>query len=346
MSEANGLSNNGLKVVAESPTKLIITGEHYVVYGAPAIAMAVDRRHKVELTVMDDGSDRMDVENVAGNGTVYPDRVEGPRYLEIYRSVMNCVTDKTGERIGHVHVRVVPDEDVPKGMGTSAAICAALALTLFRRCDVTPDTETLFDCVQSGETVAHGGRPSGIDARTVIYGGGVIFRKEFDPVRYTVEKTGIEFPEGTGMLVVDTYKESGKRESTGELVKRFAEKHGLSSANDPNRYRVVKEYIPVFNGIREELHKKGDPERLGALFDKNHELLALSGVSSDSIEKARTVAKENGALGSKLTGAGGSGGAVIVYAYIDDIVKIKDALEKNGFGTLDVAPARYGARIV
>jgi mevalonate kinase len=95
--------------------------------------------------------------------------------------------------------------------------------------------------------------------------------------------------------------------------------------------------------MEKELRPEGNVNTLGELFDENHALLSSSGVSCHSIERVRKIARENGALGSKLTGAGGNGGCVLILSASGDARVIRAAIERQDFRCFDATFSHRGA---
>jgi len=87
----------------------------------------------------------------------------------------------------------------------------------------------------------------------------------------------------------------------------------------------------------------GDKEKLGNAFNENHKLLFP--VSTRSIEEVRKIALDNGALGAKLTGAGGEGGAVIIIIEEESKNNLIKRLEEKGYKSFSVEIAKTGAKV-
>jgi mevalonate kinase len=333
-------------LTACAPSKIILTGEHYVVYGAPALAFAIDRYNYITFEETD-GPTRVECVNPSyGDFTIYPDaryvhknnRIEMKMFANIYKYVA------TKTHISKAYKAVWSSDGVFKGMGASSSFSAAFAYGLYRLCGVTPSEHELFTCAQIGDEFAHKGRASGIDAKTVTAGTGIIFNKTFNPVNYNFKKFDLVFPKDTAIIIVDTFK--GQRENTKDLIQKFAEHYDIKTMpaemSTDARENIYLNYVEVYSRILEQLKINGDAELLGKLLSENHKLLSDRGVSTDDIENVITIAKQNNALGAKLTGAGGKGSAVIVYAYEKDFAQIQDALKQNEYKSLCVHPAAHG----
>lgn len=104
------------------------------------------------------------------------------------------------------------------------------------------------------------------------------------------------------LAIADTGIESPTKEVVGDLRQRYEA--------DPDRY------LPLFDGVTEIVHsarkaiESGDPDRLGELMDANHTLLQEMDVSCPELDRLVVAAREGGALGAKLSGAGRGGNMI------------------------------------
>ncbi len=339
-----------MKIKTSAPTKIILFGEHYVVYGAPSLSMAVDRRREVELKELKASPDRIVIENPVYNegGIIYPDASwEGHKHVAMHAAIYKEIYDLEPNLRGRSFVATFLGGRIFKGMGASSALGASLALGLYAVVNKDVNEEEIFRCAQIGDTIDHGGRPSGVDARTVVHGGMIKFWREFNPDRFNFERFNIELPEGTTILIVDTYK--GERANTGDLVKRFAEKQGITKKpgelTEEERNGIIEPYVRIYEQVLPELNRNGNAEKLGKLMLENHKLLREKGVSWEGIEDAIDIIMNNGGLGAKITGAGGVGGALIAYIYKEDVDKIGNALEEKGYQNIELEPTNEGVKI-
>ena len=351
-----------LVVACSAPVKAILSGEHGVVHGTPGIAITFEPANKVSLfeesgapgfvLESDRGSAVLDAsgEIIGGQGKQH----FAPFAVMVKKMIVELkLVPKT--RL----VAVIESAKAPKGMGNSASIAAALASALLHYFGrppskaVKPEQDELWMLVQSAEEVAHGGRPSGIDAMAVCYGPAKLLRvvEGGKPVWKFEGKAGASAPAGTKFIVVDTFSQ-GERAKTGDMVKLFAQNNGLLDSTGAvkalvelgaNDKRKLSVFVKVFEEIVGELHEKGDARKLGAALKKNHLLLSAAGVSTKQIDEVVEIAENNGAFGAKLTGAGGNGGAVIILAPQDDS-KVVAALQAKGYAIFGATPVARGAR--
>ncbi len=310
-------------ITASSPCKLIITGEHAVVYGNPALAVAIEPRCTASLR---------EVKGLTGfTVRTFEITATGKKVKSELRAInaLNALLDhfKTKYHL-QPRTRLELTLTIPqiKGIGSSASIAAAISKALFTYLKIKPTPTQLFNATQTLENVAHGGKASGIDAAAVLYGAVRAEkrkgRKENGRMEFSKLKR-ISLPTGCALVVVDT-KRAKPRRGTGEMVKLVAPRLAGNK-------KMLEQFQMVYKEISKQLNKKGDPHRLGTLFNANHTLLAILGTSTDGIELARSIALENGAYGAKITGAGGEGGAIVALVPANRLAKVISALRKNKF---------------
>jgi mevalonate kinase len=186
------------------------------------------------------------------------------------------------------------------GLGSSAALGVACARLLLSCAGRAVDPREVAEVALEMEREFHG-TPSGIDHTTSAMGGLVLFRRRPGKKRGTAK--WVKSPKPLKVLVAL----AGKRQSTKETV--FALRERMEKW--PGRYgRLIREIGRVAEeGVRAV--EEGDLEALGDAMTVNHGLLAAMGLSAASLDEMVHRLRRMGALGAKLTGAGGEGGAVV-----------------------------------
>ncbi len=340
---------------ASAPTKAIIAGEHSVVYGGVGIAVPINNRKYCECTVADAERGGVNVEDVMGIGKYNYDGkyIDSDGWFGAKAKLIEHVLKTEKKGIEHLKIEMNFSRNrIPKGTGHSAATAAAMALCLFNALNVKHSKEKLFEAVQVFETAAHGGRPSGIDAQAVLSDKPQVFRKEFlggGRIKFDFEGAELALPKGHTLLIVSTLREGETAETTQELIAKFAEANGIeknpSELSETEREKITAPFNELLDGIRKEMHLQGNAEKLGGLFQKNQLLLQEAGVSSEGVEKAVSLAGKNGALGAKITGAGGRGGAIIVLCNEKRANRILDAFAEEGMQGGNAEFAKRGAML-
>lgn len=345
-----------MKIVASAPTKVIITGEHAVVHGAPALAMPVERRNRITLKTTPGAG--VYFQNMASTDWYWksgPGReYEGQPVYKGLRDEMNHVLAECKTSLGQLGFALKAELDFsnsPKGTGNSASIAASWALALYSLLSAHPSTRQLFETVQVAENVTHG-NPSGIDARTVLAGTAQIFQKRWaqdGSVSYKFTGSPLQLPLGTTLFVAQAPLGSGEKELfTGDMVAKFSQTLVGKGPNDlsaADRARITAPFLPVASGIMREMHSSGNSGKLGELFAQNNELLRKGGVVPDSMQKVIDLCITEGAFGAKGTGACGPGGAVLVFCSNGREGHLFRALKKRGINALRMPPAKKAARV-
>jgi len=307
------------QVKASAPAKVILLGEHFVVHGEPAIVLAIDRRATVTVETRSDSkifisSEDMDISGFFINDQFFPQRRDGEakKKLEPIYAVAREVIKKCGLEAG-VNIKIKSSIPIAAGLGSSAAVSVASAAALCSLFDSDESKNDIFQIAFNAEKMIHG-TPSGVDPAISTYGGILWYRKGEAIRRLDVD---VDLP----LIIGNT----GKERSTGELV---------AKVNDlRNRYpRIIGKVIKAGGEIVKrsvKAIKEKDLETLGELININHELLCAVGVSCEELENLVYAARKAGALGAKLTGAGG-GGCMIALTSPEKIEDVAEAIEKAG----------------
>jgi len=268
--------------------KIILLGEHAVVYGYPALAAALDRGVTVAPVPTPAGGPlRLDLR--AWDLTVTADD-DHP----VARSLA-AIADALGA--GRPPLSLVADAQIPPGagLGSSAALAVAVARAVLTHLRCPVDAAALTRAASASEALVHR-RPSGVDVALAIAGGVGVFRRS----------AGLAPLTGVPPLRV-LVGPSGAPRSTAAMVDRVAEATG-GRADDPR----LRELGALTDTATAALIA-GDRVALGAAMNRAHGLLADLGVSTPALDALCEAARAAGASGAKLTGAGG-GGAVIAIA--------------------------------
>ncbi|ARS88742.1 mevalonate kinase [Natrarchaeobaculum aegyptiacum] len=288
--------------ISSAPGKVYLFGEHAVVYGEPAVPCAIERRARVEVSRREDGklsvhSDDLTLDGFTVEYGVSPD--ERPD-IDVSESLVTAamgyvdgaieqVRDVTGN--DDVGFDVTIDSDIPlgAGLGSSAAVVVAAIDAATRELGTTLSTEELADRAYRTEHEVQDGQASRADTFCSATGGAV--RVEGEDCR------SIEAPDLPIVIGFD-----GGAGDTGQLV---AGVRNLREEYDFAADTVAAIGDVVRNG--EEALSAGDLEEIGRLMNFNHGLLSALGVSSRSLDTMVWAARDAGAMGAKLTGAGGGG---------------------------------------
>lgn len=286
-------------VTATAPGKIILFGEHAVVYGQPALAVPLSQlRAAVTIAPSDDTSSWIDARNLsrryrlseARAADVLAATIERVRPLIVERWIQQGRLPRLGPFV------VTIDSAIPiaSGLGSGAAVSTALVRALMAYFDETPSEAEVSELVFEAEKLLHG-TPSGIDNTVIAYEQPVYFIKGQPPEPFTVAQP-------FHLLIADTGLPSPTKITVGDVRAAWQ--------NEPERYNALFGAIGEIANVARVHLERGEPEALGPLMNRNHALLRKMGVSCAELDTLVEAALNVGALGAKLSG-GGRGGNML-----------------------------------
>ena len=307
------------RIKASAPAKVILLGEHFVVHGEPAIVLAIDKRATVTVETRNDSKIFIESKDIGASGFFVNDEFhpkmggkEAGRKLEPIYAIVKEAIRRYNLRYG-ININIESSIPVGAGLGSSAAVSVATASAIFSMLDPKVSKDTIFNAAFNAEKIVHE-TPSGVDPAVSTYGG-ILWYCRSKPIRRL--KIDINLP-----LVIGN---TGKERSTGKLV---AKVNKLRSRYPLIVGKIIKAGGEIVKRSVKAL-REGDLKTLGELMNIDHELLRALGVSCRELEELIYAAREAGALGAKLTGAGG-GGCMIALAYPEKIIDVAHAIKEAG----------------
>ncbi len=279
--------------------KTILFGEHFVVYGIPAIASQIDRKTTAAIEEYDDGV-------VVSTLGLEKNSLDNEK-LKGLKESLNIILKELELEDKSFHLKIDSDIEVGSGMGSSAALAVGTVRALNEKYSLGLNDEKINKVAHESEKHFHG-TPSGIDDTVATFGGLVWFQKNLEGGPNTIEQFSLKQPL---KIVIGC---TGKKGNTGELVAGVREK---KEANPEEYEKIFKEAEELVKNAKKAL-QDGNNEEIGKLMNQNHDLLVKIGVSTDELEELCSTALEKGAKGAKLTGAGG-GGCMIALTPTDEI---------------------------
>ena len=297
---------------ASAPAKIILLGEHAVVYDQPAIAVPLSGLR---------ASARFIGQNVPGHGLqIISEDTKQTTLIasdgstdEPLANVVNVMLGLLGVPVPDAIISIQSDIPLASGLGSGAAISAALGRTLSSILNLSIDNQRLNEIVYQTEKIHHG-TPSGIDNTVVVYEQPVYFRRNSP-----IEHLTIQHP--FHLLIANTGEQSLTRIAVGEVRRLYESKS--------QQIQGILDAIGQLVSQARQAMEQGNSIELGQLMSKNHTLLQQLTVSSTELDTLVKAALDNGALGAKLSG-GGRGGNMIALVAPDDVSTVETALYDAG----------------
>ncbi|MDD3824877.1 MAG: mevalonate kinase [Anaerolineae bacterium] len=278
--------------IAQAPGKVILFGEHAVVYGRPAIAVPVTEvKAEAQVEPGERGQGTVIVASDMGQRIVLREAGDGEALAHLVRLVLKRL--RAG-RDPDLTITVTSTVPIARGMGSGAAVATAIARALIKHLGHWAASRTISDLVYQSEVLYHG-TPSGIDNTVVAFEKPIYFVKDEGWEVFWLAKPLL-------LAIGDTGIESSTREVVGDLRQR--------AAADPGRYEALFDQVADVTRAARTALELGQQEATGRLMDENHALLQELDVSCPALDQLVIAAREGGALGAKLSGAGRGGNMV------------------------------------
>lgn len=277
--------------IGKASGKIILMGEHAVVYGQPAIAMPFSAVEIV--SQVSKKGDALSVSCAFYEGLVH----QMPKVWESLKHAIRFSLYRIGAPTDPaIHIEIRSSIPAERGMGSSAAVAVAVARSLFAFYQKELTDQELWEIVQSSEKIAHG-NPSGIDALTTSGKSPIYFVKG-----QTIEAISLRLD--AYLVVADTGITGNTHQAISDVARLVAE--------NPEAETWIEELGRLTQATRDAL-AKGQVGVLGDLMNQAQIYLQKLGVSMDTLDEYVTISRQQGALGAKLTG-GGRGGCMIALA--------------------------------
>lgn len=281
---------------ASAAAKVILLGEHAVVYGRHAVALPIPE---------------------AVSARVSRDKPQ-PSFPEVFADGIALIARELDVDMAGIDIQI--RSRVPRGMGlgSSAAIAVAIIRGMNSEFDMGLADERVNAIAFECEKLVHG-TPSGLDNAVATYSKAMLFRRTTE-----LEISPISLSEQAPILIAFS-------NSTGETIEQLA---GVRARREKNKthYEAIFDEIDALSRAGAEALAAADYAQLGLLMNICHGLLNAIEVSTPELEGMISIARASGAAGAKLTGAGGGGAVVAVCPETLDAVEA--AFSSAGFGTM------------
>jgi mevalonate kinase len=319
---------------ASAPAKVILFGEHFVVYGSPAILAAINKRISVDArTIIHDenkivirsdigvaGEYRNNGEFNALEGGSKAKAVLDPLYGSIRQVLLMRNKKKKKKNIG---IEIGISSRVPPGigLGSSAASCVATVAAVDSLFQKNPSRQKVCELAIESERLIHK-RTSGADCYVSTFGGLMQYYGKSKSFK------NIETKGSLSLVVAST----GIKHSTSDLVA------GVKRFKDTNRI--------LFESLSKQASdiclqactaiKSGKCDKIGELMNENQIILQQIGISHHKVRDIIDICSKAGAMGAKITGAGGGGAVIALAASKQDSTKIASHVKAAGYQSFEV----------
>jgi mevalonate kinase len=307
--------------------KIILLGEHSVVYGRPALAASLGVGCRA--TAIASSSASISVESGEKQRTfsqagsfkelgcveLLADRENSTAEREALRKAFVALLNSYEKPLPDIALRIESDLPGGAGLGCSAAMGVAATRAIDELVGLNRNAIEVAQASMAWERVFHG-TPSGIDSAMAAQGGIAVFYRG-KPLQAVDAK----------VLPLMVIGHSGESASTRSMVEDVAHRH----AQSPDALDAVFDAIAelVFQG-RDAL-ETGDLVGFGRLMDRNQLLLERLKVSTDKLQQMCEICRGAGALGAKLTGGGGGGCMIALVADEQASVNVINAINGQGY---------------
>jgi mevalonate kinase len=302
------------------PGKIILMGEHAVVYGKPALVAAIDKR----LTVTIRPADTLTLEMDTGKAYV----------KHIIRIVCNHFSITSVLKI-----KIEITSDIPSGyhLGSSAAVAVGVVGALCFYLKKIWNPQLINQLAYESEKKIHG-NSSGVDPATVTSGGMIWYRKELEFLR-SIWQLPFQIPDTLNhFYLIDTGK---PKESTGEMVTFVNTKFKIKNSKYQNLFDINENQV---KRIATAIKTPNEMELIDAIKIGEKTLENMGVVSKSIISLIRKIEKSGGA--AKILGGGGiAGGVGFLLCYHPDINVINKIIKPYNFIIQSIKLGEPGVRL-
>jgi len=301
---------NAERIERSASGKIILCGEHSVVYGRPAIAVPVSMMRTYACV------------DPAPKGSGLQIHALDLQQRLTLKDVGNEHPLALGTRLVLEHL-MAPEPDVvltlrselpiAAGLGSGASVAAATARALGAALGTELSPEVISEITYEVEKIHHG-NPSGIDNTVIAWEKPVYFVRGNAPETFSIHTP-------FKLLIAYSGIAGSTRTAVAEVRKRWEAA--------PGYYDVIFNCIGTISKAARAAVEQGEIETLGALLNENHELLMKMGVSLPELDSLAQAARRAGALGAKMTGSG-YGGNIIALVEDATTAAVEEALSSAG----------------
>jgi len=296
---------------SSAPGKIILFGEHAVVYGRPALAVPVTQVHAdVEISASDSAGIMIHAPDIH----LHAELNSLPSDHPLASVIHNLFFLSRISTFPNLDIHITSTIPVASGLGSGAAVTVALTCALSSHINY-PMTDDQINAFAYEIEKIHHGTPSGIDNTVITYAKPVYFIKG-QPIE--TFKVGHPFT----IVIGNTGISAPTKESVADVRK-------LWDAEKAKWEKIFDEVGEIAKKARDTIERGKTRDELGVLMNNNHELLKAMTVSSPELDTLVSATINAGALGAKMSG-GGRGGNMIALVKPDQAKQVSLALKQAG----------------
>lgn len=305
-----------MKSIASAPAKVILFGEHFVVFGIKAILCSIDKRVTITSTKRDD-------KKISVKSNLGEIEIKSSTPIEEIRSLFLpfvFIAKKMIEKFNHVGgINITIESDVPSGvgLGSSSACCVAAAGSITGLFAKYSKEEILNLAIEAEKTIFK--ETSGADCTVCTYGGIIEYDKKSGFEKIQIEKE-------LHLVIANTKIPH----STKKVVTRVKE---FKSRNEKKFSDLCLEVTKLIEKVKSDL-QTGDMISLGNAMIQNQKYLEEIGISNATLQNLIEDANKV-AFGSKITGAG-DGGCIIALVDESNRENTLNSLQRNNYECFSV----------
>jgi mevalonate kinase len=314
---------------ASAPAKVILFGEHFVIYGNPAILASISKRISVSACTIIDNEDKIAIRSDIGVAGQYNNDgefntleggVEAKAFLDPLYSAIKRVLLVRNKKTG-IEIGISSKVPLGIGLGSSAALCVATVAAVDSLFQKKTSRQKICNLAIESESLIHK-RTSGADCYVSTFGGLIQYHSKSKGFKKLEAKRSLP------LVVAST----GIKHSTADLVavvKRFKDKNYVLFES------LAKQASDICLQARTAL-ASGQCDKVGKLMNENQIILQQIGVSHHKVEDLVDICNKAGAVGAKITGAGGGGSVIALAATKQDRTKIAARVKAAGYQSFEV----------
>lgn len=318
---------------ASAPAKVILFGEHFVVYGSSAILAAINKRISVDARTIIHDENKIVIRSDIGVAGEYHNNgefnaLEGGSKAKavldpLYGAIRQVLLMRKKKKKKNIGIEIGISSRVPSGMGlgSSAASCVATVAAVDSLFQKNPSRQKVCELAIESERLIHK-RTSGADCYVSTFGGLMQYYGKSKSFK------NIETKGSLSLVVAST----GIKHSTSDLVA------GVKRFKDTNKIlfeSLSKQATDICSQACTAI-ESGKFDKIGELMNENQIILQQIGISHQKVSEIIDICSKAGAIGAKITGAGGGGVVIALAASKQESTKIASHIKAAGYQSFEV----------